>query len=320
MYVVNFDNSMGTAVLSADKRTQDVVLCVTEAGQLLESDFIAANDVLQAPMTVSTENDEDLISDMGEVTVPSLLLSSIVMSINNHDGEEPFCNTGTKALSTATKYGPYVKTKWGQSTVNGINVFNRYTPNNYYAGCVVIAVAQILLSTSNFTYTSYAGYQCSSQTMLTVCNYLDPYNAGSRDAQIQAGQFVYNLGDNSLLCNVSYGKNGTSGTAAGAKRALEAFLYNNVDKRTGFGKKNQSRATEQIRKGLPVYLGGCRSGTLKGHAWVLDGEWGNYYHINWGWSGLLDGYYDLAVLNPEDIAGEGFSFNQDMESSILQSG
>lgn len=182
-------------------------------------------------------------------------------------------------------------------------MFNKYTPNNYSAGCVVIAVAQILLSTKNFTHTTSSGYICSSQTMKTVCHYSAPLDAGTESAKNQAGQFVYALGNSSLLCNVSYGANGTSGTAAGAKRTLEAFLYNNVKKRTGFGSTNQSRATEQIRKGLPVYLDGCKSLSLSGHAWVLDGEWGNYYHVNWGWGGSMDGYYAKGVFNTSKRAG-----------------
>lgn len=45
-----------------------------------------------------------------------------------------------------------------------------------------------------------------------------------------------------------------------------------------------------------------------GHAFVLDGCDGEgYYHINWGWSGLGNGYYDIAILDPETTAGSGAS-------------
>ena len=35
------------------------------------------------------------------------------------------------------------------------------------------------------------------------------------------------------------------------------------------------------------------------HCFVCDGYRSNgYYHFNWGWGGLSDGYFLLDVLNP----------------------
>ena len=40
------------------------------------------------------------------------------------------------------------------------------------------------------------------------------------------------------------------------------------------------------------------------HCFILDGiDDQNYVHVNWGWAGSMDGYYDVAILNP------GLSFN-----------
>lgn len=40
------------------------------------------------------------------------------------------------------------------------------------------------------------------------------------------------------------------------------------------------------------------------HCFILDGiDEQNYVHVNWGWAGSMDGYYDVAILNP------GLSFN-----------
>lgn len=66
----------------------------------------------------------------------------------------------------------------------------------------------------------------------------------------------------------------------------------------------------------PVVLGGQSAGG--GHSFVCDGyDTGDYFHINWGWSGSSDGYYRLSALNPweQGIGGsstlDGFSFTQD---------
>lgn len=298
LYVVNFDGD-GCAVLSADDRTDDIVLAVSARGSLGERDFISADSLLNSTFEFDGQEDiAEFVHDLNELLLPALLLSDVIVSVN--DSASSSDGITTKALSSETKYGPFTRTKWCQRAIDSVNVFNAYTPNNDPAGCVVIAVAQILVNTSRFTYQSNSGLFCDRDTMATVATYDSPKKVGTENARIQVGKFVHELGSKSSLCNVTYHKNGTTGKANGAKRALEAFLYSNVTKRTGFGKDNKNRATNQIRKGLPVYLGGCHKGTLSGHAWLLDGEWGDYYHINWGWNGAYDGYFAKGVFDPQN--------------------
>ena len=66
----------------------------------------------------------------------------------------------------------------------------------------------------------------------------------------------------------------------------------------------------------PVHYNGVENSS--GHAFVCDGYDGDgMFHINWGWSGVSDGYYSLSVLNPyyDSSLGRakkmGFSRNQD---------
>lgn len=304
MYVVNFEDNLGSAILSADDRTGDVVLCVTEAGELNVQDFIAANESMlnniYSKSEDKEENDDVPMLDLGPMTVPALILSGVIQNIENYDSSDE--KVRTRVLSNAIKYGPFVKTKWIQSFLIGSEtpLFNRYTPNNYSAGCVVIAVAQIFMSVRNFSFTCTDGHLCYRDTMLTVANYKDPYSGGTEEAQIQAGKFVYNLGINELFCDVVYDKDGTKSNINKAKQTFENFLFNNVEKHTGFGNSNQSKATAQIRNGKPVFMKGLNKGSLKkGHAWILDGEWGDYYHINWGWNGVYDGYFAKGVFDPQ---------------------
>ena len=64
----------------------------------------------------------------------------------------------------------------------------------------------------------------------------------------------------------------------------------------------------------PVVYSG--SGTGGGHAFVCDGyNVDGLYHINWGWSGLANGYFNLNFLQPDDLGigggfGGGFSMEQ----------
>ena len=74
---------------------------------------------------------------------------------------------------------------------------------------------------------------------------------------------------------------------------------------------------QELYAGRPVIYNG-RSGTGGGHSFVCDGyAYGDYYHINWGWGGLGDGYFVLSVLNPYAGGGvavvtsaEGYNIDQ----------
>ena len=74
---------------------------------------------------------------------------------------------------------------------------------------------------------------------------------------------------------------------------------------------------QELYSGRPLIYNG-RSGTGGGHSFVCDGyAYGDYYHINWGWGGLGDGYFVLSVLNPYAGGGvasvtsaEGYNIDQ----------
>lgn len=54
----------------------------------------------------------------------------------------------------------------------------------------------------------------------------------------------------------------------------------------------------ELRAGRPVAYGGVTR-RREGHFFVLDGvNSDGYYHVNWGWSGMEDGYYMLSLLEP----------------------
>jgi len=55
----------------------------------------------------------------------------------------------------------------------------------------------------------------------------------------------------------------------------------------------------EIDQGQPVFYSGVDQTSNTGHAWVLDGYAANdYFHFNWGWSGIADGYFLLTAMNP----------------------
>lgn len=71
--------------------------------------------------------------------------------------------------------------------------------------------------------------------------------------------------------------------------------------------------------GPVVYSGLSASGGA--HAFVCDGyDKGGYFHINWGWNGLSDGYFLLDLLDPAEQgtggSSGGYQFTQKIISGI----
>ncbi len=72
----------------------------------------------------------------------------------------------------------------------------------------------------------------------------------------------------------------------------------------------QNMMMEQLDKAQPILYYGMGNG---GHAWIIDGYLGpDYYHCNWNWSGIYDGYFYLNDLSPGPYnfsSGNGAIFN-----------
>lgn len=74
----------------------------------------------------------------------------------------------------------------------------------------------------------------------------------------------------------------------------------------------------------PVIYDG-RTSSNEGHAFVCDGADGNgFYHINWGWDGSCNGYFDISLLNNNyegNTTGEGgFNISNSMTIGIRPTG
>lgn len=75
---------------------------------------------------------------------------------------------------------------------------------------------------------------------------------------------------------------------------------------------------EEIKAHRPVFYG-AQSSTAGGHAFVLDGyKAGNFFHVNWGWGGVSNGYFRLSVLYPSigGIGGNATVYSVDADALI----
>ena len=112
----------------------------------------------------------------------------------------------------------------------------------------------------------------------------------------------------------------TSSSAITSVGALGLYQYFDYD----IGVKEASRKyysedewlqviKAELNESRPLLMKG--HGTGGGHAFVCDGyNADNLVHINWGWSGSYDGYFEVSALNPGGVGigggSGGFNLNQ----------
>ena len=351
VYIVNFAGESGFAVLAAQRAMSTPVFCITEAGTLTSEDLnraIQRLDETSEPTHTGFSEDREF--------VPMLLAASIVNQMSEDgdpsgpDGNDPdtddedtsgendgedgggFPGGGGISGQTVLKVGPLLKTKWHQEAP-----FNDFQENGYYAGCVAVATGQIL------TYNKFGtagGRTFDWDSLETVCHYTQYIEdiedeervVSSPASDALASDFMEFLGLKEN-CNIKYGADGSPAFADGAKNTLVNFGYKNVTKYLSY---NDEKVIELLKKELPVYVGGRR--TNGGHAWIMDGlivkqyvrtstgqvfDVKNILHINWGWNGDFDGYYDEGVFNTtmrlsiEEGLDSGKGWNENRNYTML---
>ena len=231
------------------------------------------------------------------------------------DGQEPLYTVVVAPMLTTTwKQGaPY-------NTLCPTDSLNRKT----ISGCVAIAMAQVMKYWNHPAQGvgSYSYYTANCGTMsanfgATTYDWTHMSNSltsVSPSVNINAvATLVYHAG---VSAKMSYGYSSSGATTTSAnnlttitgERALRTyFKYDKAlhsVRRDVVGDSVWNALLEgELLAGRPVIFSGRY--TSGGHAFVCDG--GNnagLYHINWGWGGYCDGYYQTGALNPAP-GGEG---------------
>jgi hypothetical protein len=192
-------------------------------------------------------------------------------------------------------------------------------------GCVATAMAQIMkyhewpvqgnLSHSyipsgwkNKGYTAPALSADFAQTTYNWANMTPTYNASSTQAQQDAvATLMYHCG-----VSVDMNYNVESG-AVSAAVLIALRTYFDYDLGMNYVLRDFYSASEwkdllktELNVGRPVFYHGNSSGG--GHAFVCDGYDSNdLFHMNWGWGGSSNGYFELSALNPSTLGIGGGS-------------
>lgn len=201
--------------------------------------------------------------------------------------------------------------KWNQSTPYN-NMCPKYDDTNLSAtGCVATAMAQVMMywKYPNELKADIQGYKTSTHE-LTVAgelkgqkydweNMLPSYYSGNYN-QTQADAVAKLMLHCGKAVEMDYGEE--SGAIVTPDHLAKYFGYDSdlmLDlSRTCFTLAEWTAIIDkELQAKRPILYSGLT--TNGGHQFVCDGSDGNgLYHINWGWGGYQDGYFDITILNP----------------------
>lgn len=233
-------------------------------------------------------------------------LEAMYQAINSHAEDRYYGGLdGTvfiraKTITDNTTKNPLLQSQWNQT--------GGYEVNGYPAGCVAVAMGQIM---------RYYEYPVLYNWSAMAYNY-----ATNMTVQLLAeiGQKV----------NMNYTPEGSTASTSAACNAFRQYGYSkaNIVNHTGV------RTFNELSNNRPIFMRGTNSGTKDGHAWVCDGfkrtityqmfdimildrfsydrippydrlydgrtnsTYSTYFHMNWGWGGSKDGYFYEENVNP----------------------
>ena len=228
--------------------------------------------------------------------------------------------------------GPLVTTKWNQDAP-----FNDKCPmagdTRCVTGCVATAMAQVLNYykfpanvQDNYSYTwSNGGYSqnlsISPSIKFEWDKMLDVYDDSSSEDSREAVATLMSVCGISVNMNYSPMESGAKSIPV-CRALVESFGYEPgleyIERDYYSISEWEDIVNYNLRQYGPMYYDGASN--TGGHAFVCDGYSEGYFHFNWGWGGMSDGYFLLTALDPrsQGIGGHtsGYNFSQGIVTGV----
>lgn len=234
-------------------------------------------------------------SDTSFIEPLRLYFRDIPMLIKE-DLQQYYADMQEKAIQTKMSVESvyrFTSTSWGQGYP-----YNAKCPNQSMAGCVAIAVSQILAYhkvPSNLNWSSIL----ASRTVTS-----------SSDATVidQVSTLVHDVG---VSLHTEYGLFESGAPSKYIASTLSSYGLSC----SGVARFNVFDCQYSLENGGPLIIG-AQSSTGSGHMWVCDGwkrhiydnaTYYDYLNMNWGWNGSSNGFY--LVEDPVKFNAGGYLFN-----------
>jgi len=225
----------------------------------------------------------------------------------------------SSAKKESTKsIAPLLTTRWDQ----GAN-YNYHCPEyqsgpggRCYAGCVATAMGQIMkyYNFPNIGVGSHSYYHPYYETISanfgqTNYDWASMTNTINTSSKESISTLLFHCG---VSVDMYYTPTGSASQSYYVINALKNY-FNYRSTMSFLSKSSYSRKDwiellmDDLDDSYPILYSG--SGSSGGHAWVCDGySADSLFHMNWGWGGAANGYFDIDSLN----SGNGdFSSGQD---------
>lgn len=275
---------------------------------------VIANDDAFAPVLGYSDSDYSANPAPGFLWWLNAMNESLDKQLAEGVDNEPVLPSG--AMKAAV--GQLLTSQWGQEYP-----YNMYTPVypgdngedvHFVVGCVSTAASQIMRyhkypeqgqGRRSYRFAPGGGVPAVTlsanfgETTYDWDNMLDDYTGSYTEEQAAAAALISS--HFGISVKMTYQKDGSGAYCSDAALSLrDYFRYNPNLKyytRDYYPKDEWMNIVfRELNDGCPILYGGQSS--AGGHAFVLDGyDTAGRVHVNWGWNGSMDGYYDIGSLN-----------------------
>ena len=229
----------------------------------------------------------------------------------------------------ASSVEPLIQTQWGQR--EPYNHLIKYEKNGttyqFVTGCVATSMAQVIkyyeYPAKGFGEHSYtltfsdigsivlsANFAEHTYGYANMLNEYDYYSSQYSEEQKNAvSRLMHDCG---IAVDMSYNGNASGAYAKDVPNALKKYFgYDEKCKIVYRNAYNDNEwvnlVFEELDEGRPVIYSG-NDNISGGHSFIIDGyNSSGFVHVNWGWNGYYDGYYNINLLNP---GSDSYSKNQ----------
>jgi len=286
-YVFNFEDSLGYAIVSNDKRIGSPLFAFVKKGSLVNG---------------NTDNP-------GLALFLKMLEGYVLKSIKEYD-KTAGQKFGPTSIPLDTVVKPLVPVEWGQHEPFWLKLTTPLCPYGYFVtGCVATTMAHIM---SYWEYPNDINNISINWTNLNKYKHKVDFDPSPTDNSIEIAKKKFTRSAVSSLfqqigasvnmkygCDVSLAYNSDAISFLVSKgfnsQNLAPFPYSNTVALAVFYTTFIISKKPLIVQGCDIYGRGC-------HSWVIDGLAGNsnsrYLHNNWGWDGYDNGYYLSGVFDP----------------------
>jgi hypothetical protein len=292
-YIVNFTGNDAFLMLSADKSAYPIL------GFSLKNQF----DLSNIPPNAA-EFFENYKSQIYHLKSNNISATNEISEIWNQ------LLSNNINFSNSKSVAPLLTSIWGQGCY-----YNDQCPadvggpcGHAVTGCVATAMGQVINyhkfppnGSGIHSYNSNYGLLTADfgSTNYDWQNMADTLNQYSDSAEVYAvSELISHCG---IAVDMMYSAGSSGAYSEDAANALVHF-FNFSEEVKQIHKSNykdsiwNSIMKTQLDSLQPMYYSGSGSG---GHAFVCDGYIADdYFHINWGWNSILDGYFYFNALNP----------------------